>query len=79
MQHFSPSTVEFSQARVAGDPLYSQKVNVNKVQGNNEPRYVPEKITLPTPTVSDDRMVDIDWVRVLTIHLGLNLILSIQV
>lgn len=79
MQHFNPSTVEFSQGRVAGDPLYSQKGNVNKVQGNNEPRYLPENIPLPTPTVSDDRMGDIDWVRVLLIHLGFNLILSIQV
>lgn len=78
-QHFNPSSVEFSQGRVAGDPLYSQNVNVSKVQGNNEPRYLPENIPLPTPTVSDDRMVDIDWVRVLLIHLGLNLILSIQV
>lgn len=78
-QHSNPSTVGSSQGRVAGDPLFSQKVNVNEVQGNNEPRYLSENIPLPTPTVSDDRMVDIDWVRVLLIHFGFDLILSIQV
>lgn len=61
MQGFDPSTVEFSQDHVAGDALYSQKVDVNKVQGNTEPRYFPSNIPLPTPPVNDDRMVDIDW------------------
>lgn len=74
LQGFDPSTVEFSQDHVAGDALYSQNVDVNKLQGNTEPRYLPSNVPLPTP---DDRVVDIDWVSVVLIRFGSNLILSV--
>lgn len=71
MQQLNPSTVEFSEGHVAGDVLYSQRV-----QGNPEPTYSPENISLPTPPVNDDRMIDIDWVSVLILF-ETNSILSI--
>lgn len=77
VQSFNSSIVELSQGHITGDALYGPKMNVNKVQGNAEPRYSPENIALPTPPVNDDRMVDIDWVSVLPIVFEPNLILII--
>lgn len=76
VQPFNPSTVEVSQGDVVGDALFTQKVNVNKVQGKAEPKYFPDNISMPTPSVIDDRMVDIDWVSILNRSVP-NLILSI--
>lgn len=76
-QHLNPSTTEFSLNPVASDALYSQKVNVNKVQGSAEPRYFPNNTSLPIPSVNDDRRIDIDWVSFALLRFGPNLMMSI--